>query len=110
MEEWQPAGRLQIIFIKTNIFDYNMSKIEVYCTKICPYCRNAESFLNRKGVEYTKIFVDNDPDLWKQMEERSKRRTVPQIFIGDFHVGGFDDMMEMEADGKLETLLQQAMG
>ena len=85
-----------------------MPKIEVYCTEVCPYCRSAEMLLTRKGVEYTKIPVDNDPEEWRAMEERSRRKTVPQIFIDDYHVGGFDDMAALDAEGKLDQLLEIA--
>ncbi len=84
-----------------------MPKIEVYATQTCPYCRMAEALLDRKGVEYTKIFIDGDAEAWTKMEERSKRKTVPQIFIGDHHVGGFDDLSALNAAGELDPLLEQ---
>jgi glutaredoxin 3 len=83
-----------------------MPKIEVYATQTCPYCRMAEALLDRKGVEYTKIFIDGDTEAWAMMEERSKRKTVPQIFIGDHHVGGFDDLSALNAAGELDPLLE----
>mgnify|MGYP002725447431 CR=1 FL=1 len=83
-----------------------MPKIEIYCTKSCPYCRMAEALLDHKGAEYTKIFIDGDPEGWAAMEQRSRRRTVPQIFIGETHVGGFDDLSALNAAGKLDPLLQ----
>ncbi len=83
-----------------------MPKIEVYCTQTCPYCRMAEALLELKGVEYTKIFIDGDAEAWSQMELRSKRKTVPQIFIGDYHVGGFDDLSALNAAGELDPLLE----
>ncbi len=83
-----------------------MPTIEVYCTQTCPYCRMAEALLDRKGAQYTKIFVDGDAEGWKAMEKRSGRRTVPQIFIGDTHVGGFDDLSALNAAGKLDPLLE----
>ncbi len=82
-----------------------MSKVVVYSTKFCPYCDRAKSLLQRKGVGYKELKVDKDMALMKEMMEKSKRRTVPQIFIGDYHVGGYDDMAELDAAGKLDTLL-----
>jgi glutaredoxin 3 len=67
----------------------------------------AEALLERKGAEYTKIFIDGDADAWAKMEARSKRKTVPQIFIGDLHVGGFDDLSALNAAGELDPLLEQ---
>ena len=84
-----------------------MPKIEIYATQTCPYCRMAEALLDRKGVEYTKIFIDGDADAWTKMEARSKRKTVPQIFISDYHVGGFDDLSALNASGELDPLLEQ---
>ena len=84
-----------------------MPNIEVYATQTCPYCRMAEALLERKGAEYTKIFIDGDADACAKMEARSKRKTVPQIFIGDLHVGGFDDLSALNAAGELDPLLEQ---
>ena len=83
-----------------------MAKIVMYCTAVCPYCINAERLLLRKGVtEIEKIRVDLDPQQRLIMEQRSRRRTVPQIFIGDRHIGGFDDMVELDQAGELAPLL-----
>lgn len=82
-----------------------MSKVIVYGTKFCPYCDRAKSLLQRKGVTYKEIKVDQDMAQMREMMEKSKRRTVPQIFIGDYHVGGYDDMAELDAAGKLDGLL-----
>jgi glutaredoxin 3 len=62
--------------------------------------------LSRKGVPINRIAVDNDPDMWVKMEQLSRRSTVPQIFIGDYHVGGYDDLAALERDGKLDPLLE----
>jgi len=78
----------------------------MYCTRFCPYCVSADRLLSRKGVPFTRIAVDNDPDMWATMEKLSRRNTVPQIFIGDYHVGGYDDLAALERDGKLDTLLE----
>ena len=84
-----------------------MAKIVMYCTAVCPYCINAERLLLRKGVtEIEKIRVDLDPEQRLIMEQRSQRRTVPQIFIGDRHIGGFDDMVELDQAGELAPLLK----
>jgi glutaredoxin 3 len=82
-----------------------MSEVLMYCTRFCPYCIRAEQVLTRKGVEIIKISVDNKPDLWDEMEKKTGRDTVPQIYIGDYHVGGYDDMIELDIDGELDVLL-----
>ena len=83
-----------------------MPKIEMYTTAMCPFCVRAKRLLDKKGVEYTEIRVDQHPDRWGEMEQRSGRNTVPQIFIGDTHVGGFDDLSELDMDDKLDPLLE----
>ena len=83
-----------------------MAQITMYCTGVCPYCTMAERLLKRKGVEIIeKIRVDLDPPKMAEMMERTGRRTVPQIYIDDFHVGGFDDLSELDQEGKLDPLL-----
>jgi len=83
-----------------------MIDIRMYCTAFCPYCVQAEMLLKAKGVaEITKIFVDTIPDGFKDMIELSGRRTVPQIFIGDQHIGGFDDLAALDRQGGLDPLL-----
>ena len=85
------------------------AKIRMYATAVCPYCVRAEQLLRRKGVQdIEKIRVDQDPARRDEMISLTGRRTVPQIFIGDTHVGGCDDLYELEHQGKLDTLLQQA--
>lgn len=79
--------------------------IVIYSTAACPYCVRAKRFLDAKGVSYTELRVDLDPALRQQMEHKSQRRSVPQIFISDHHVGGFDDMWRLDQSGKLDTLL-----
>ncbi|MBD8067014.1 glutaredoxin 3 [Devosia sp. PTR5] len=84
-----------------------MAKIEIYTTPTCPYCHAAKSLLNEKGADYTEITV-LDPELRQKMTERAHgRRTVPQIFIGETHVGGYDDMAALDRQGKLDPLLAQ---
>lgn len=83
-----------------------MAKVSMYCTAVCPYCVMAERLLKSKGVDdIHKIRVDLDPKQRVEMMERTGRRTVPQIYIGDMHVGGFDDLSVLDRSGKLEGLL-----
>jgi len=84
-----------------------MPHVRMYSTRICPYCMRAERLLNKKGVQVDKILVDHDPAEMTKMIEITGRRTVPQIFIGDRHVGGYDDLVDLDLDGELEPLLQQ---
>ncbi|MCL6555894.1 MAG: glutaredoxin 3 [Burkholderiales bacterium] len=83
-----------------------MAKVIMYCTAVCPYCNMAERLLTRKGVtQIEKIRVDLDPARREEMMARTGRRTVPQIYIGDYHVGGFDDLSALDQEGKLDALL-----
>lgn len=83
-----------------------MKPIDIYTTLVCPYCVRAKALLGRKGATYQEIRVDLDDDTRAKMMERSGgRRTVPQIFIGDYHVGGCDDLHELEKEGRLDALL-----
>jgi glutaredoxin 3 len=83
-----------------------MAKITMYCTAVCPYCVAAERLLNSKGVsQIDKVRIDLQPGLREEMMERTGRRTVPQIYIDDRHVGGFDDLSALNAKGKLDPLL-----
>ena len=83
-----------------------MPRISMYCTAWCPYCIAAERMLANKGVvEIEKIRVDLEPARRAEMMQRSGRRTVPQIYIDDFHVGGFDDLSALNQAGKLEVML-----
>jgi glutaredoxin 3 len=83
-------------------------KITVYTTPWCPYCHSAKALLKKKGVAFEEIDVQ-DPALRQQMMLKSQgRRTVPQIFIGDRHVGGSDDLHELDRRGGLDALLQPA--
>jgi glutaredoxin 3 len=82
--------------------------ISMYCTGFCPYCQMAERLLRSKGVtEIFKIRVDLEPPRRSEMMQRTGRRTVPQIYIGDFHVGGFEELAAMNADGRLDPLLHE---
>jgi len=83
--------------------------VTMYSTAVCPYCLQAERLLASKGVkDITKIRVDQDPARRDEMIARTGRRTVPQIFIGDTHVGGFDDLAALDHAGKLAPLLAGA--
>jgi len=86
-----------------------MAKVVMYCTAVCPYCVAAERLLKSRGVtEIEKIRIDLDPAKQDEMIARTGRRTVPQVFIGDTHVGGFDDTSALDAAGGLVPLLDRA--
>ena len=85
-----------------------MAKVVMYCTAVCPYCTRAEQLLNRKGVsDIEKIRVDLRPELRVAMIEKTGRRTVPQIFINDHHIGGYDELASLNHAGKLDPLLSK---
>jgi glutaredoxin 3 len=84
-----------------------VAAVLIYCTAACPYCEAAERLLADKGVaDLTRIRVDLEPSRRAEMDTKSGRRTVPQIWIGDRHVGGYDDLFELERAGELDALLQ----
>ncbi|MEO7761419.1 MAG: glutaredoxin 3 [Casimicrobiaceae bacterium] len=83
-----------------------MPKITMYSTAVCPYCVRAERLLRAKGVtEIDKVRIDLDPTRQAEMMDRTGRRTVPQIFIGDTYVGGCDELYALEHEGRLAPLL-----
>jgi glutaredoxin 3 len=82
--------------------------IVVYATGWCPYCQRARGLLAKKGLTFTEIDVDEDGKLREEMIARSGRRTVPQIFIGEKHVGGCDDLDALDGSGELDRLIQGA--
>jgi glutaredoxin 3 len=83
-----------------------MRPVEIYTTPICPYCLAAKRLLQKKGVEYSEIDVSRDPALREAMIQRARgRRTVPQIFVGEVHVGGCDELYDLDQAGKLDPLL-----
>lgn len=85
--------------------------VRMYTSAVCPYCIRAEQLLNRRGVtELEKLRVDLDPSLREEMMRITGRRTVPQIFIGDYHVGGCDDLIDLERSGRLDSLLAGVAG
>jgi len=79
--------------------------VVMYTTSWCPYCERARRLLTRKGVTFSEIDVESAPEKRAEMQQKSGRRTVPQIFIGDTHVGGSDDLHALEDAGKLDALL-----
>ncbi len=83
-----------------------MPHVKMYCTAVCPYCVMAEKLLTKKGVtDIEKIRVDLDPARREEMMQITNRRTVPQIYLGERHIGGFDDLAALDAEGGLEPLL-----
>ena len=84
-----------------------MAEIVIYSTQVCPYCVKAKQLLSAKGATYQEIDIRRDPALVEEVQTRSGgRKTVPQIFIGDLHVGGCDDLYALNAAGKLDGLLK----
>ena len=86
-----------------------MSKVKIYTTPICPYCVRAKALLKKKGAAFDEVDVFMDADARQEMEDKSNgARTVPQIFIGEKHVGGCDELYELESDGALDHLLSKS--
>lgn len=83
-----------------------MSEVILYTTAVCPYCVAAKNFLKSKGANYSEVRVDTDPEARARMMERTKRTSVPQIFINDTHVGGYDDLVALDRAGGLKPLLE----
>jgi glutaredoxin 3 len=82
-----------------------MKHVKIFTTPWCPYCVRAKRLLEKKGVSYQEIDVAEDDEARVRLAEQTGRRTVPQIFIGEHHVGGSDDLHDLEAQGKLDALL-----
>ncbi|HSY97661.1 MAG TPA: glutaredoxin 3 [Steroidobacteraceae bacterium] len=82
--------------------------VTVYVSDWCPYCERAKGLLSQKKVAFSEINVEDEPKFREEMMARSKRRTVPQIFIGDKHIGGCDDLFELDRSGELDRLIQGA--
>ncbi len=80
----------------------------MYCTAACPFCQSAERLLAGKGARIDKVRVDLEPARRAEMVQKSGRRTVPQIWIGERHVGGYDELYALEREGGLDPLLQAA--
>jgi glutaredoxin 3 len=85
-----------------------MKKVMIYTTPVCPYCMRAKRLLQKKGVAYEEIDVAGDDAAREQLAERTGLQTVPQIFIGEEHVGGSDDLHALEQAGKLDAMLAEA--
>lgn len=84
-----------------------MNKVVMYCTGFCPFCTRAEALLAKRGVsEIEKVRIDTDPEQRELMMKTTQRRTVPQIFIGQTHVGGYDDLAALDRSGDLMPLLE----
>lgn len=82
-----------------------MVEILIYTSRICPYCTMAKRLLDRKGLKYIEINVDENPAIREEMMAKTKRRTVPQIYIGNLHVGGFDELYKLEQQKELDDIL-----
>ncbi len=82
-----------------------MPDVVIYLTPACPYCTRARQLLDRKGVNYALIDVSGSSRLWSEMTRLSQRDTVPQIFVDDRHIGGYDNMVALDMDGELDKLL-----
>lgn len=83
-----------------------MPNITMYTTAICPYCVAAKNFLKSRGATWSEVRIDTDPAARAQMMERAKRTSVPQIFIGERHVGGYDELVALDRAGGLKPLLE----
>ncbi|MDB3989342.1 glutaredoxin 3 [Pseudomonadales bacterium] len=81
------------------------NQIVMYTTRFCPFCVRAKHLLSRKGAAFEDISVDGNPELRREMMNKSGQHTVPQIWIGDYHVGGCDELMQLERQGKLDEYL-----
>jgi glutaredoxin 3 len=82
-----------------------MLEVIVYSTAVCPYCINAKNLLQAKNIKFTEVMVDNSQEKYVEMLDKSGRRTVPQIFIGELHIGGFDDLKALNESGELDNIL-----
>lgn len=82
-----------------------MSQVVLYTTRFCPFCIRAKQLLDSKRVNYKEIPVDNQPEMRRELQQKSGQRTVPQIWIGDHHVGGCDELFALERGGQLQAML-----
>lgn len=82
-----------------------MKSVKIYTTRTCPYCMAAKDLLTQKAVEFEEVVTDDKPAIRQELLARTGQRTVPQIWIGDHHVGGCDDLFQLEREGKLNDLL-----
>ncbi len=86
------------------------SKVLIYTMTICPYCIAAKKLLKKKGVAFEEVNLDQHPERWAECEKRSGRETVPQIFFGDRHIGGCDDLDALNKSGELDRLIKEMSG
>lgn len=93
--------------LETDLSDITSPRITIYSSAVCPYCMAAKNFLKSKGHAWTEVRIDTDPAERQRMVAMAKRTSVPQIFVGDVHVGGYDDMMAMHRAGTFEPLLAE---
>jgi len=85
------------------------AKVEIYTWRTCPFCIRAKHLLKQKGIDFTEYSIDGDEAARTQMSQRAKgRRSLPQIFINDRHIGGCDDIHDLDAEGALDALLQES--
>ena len=83
-----------------------MVAVDIYTSRTCPYCSRAKAFLNSKGVRFRELLVDGNPEIISEALKRSNgRRTVPQIFIENYHVGGYNNLLQLDREGKLDSML-----
>ena len=87
-----------------------MAAVKVYSTDVCAYCGAAQMLLKKKRVDFDVILINRDPDGLNELRERTERTSVPQVFVGDVHVGGFDELCALDESGELDTLLAQHAG
>ena len=88
-------------------FRQNKPEITIYSTAVCPYCVAAKNFLKSQGLDWTEVRIDQDLDARSLMLARAKRTSVPQIFVNEVHIGGYDDMIALHRNGKWQLLLQE---
>ena len=93
------------MFPETDLSDATSPAITIYSSAICPYCVMAKNFLRSKGLAWNEVRIDVDPAERERMVARTRRTSVPQIFVGETHVGGYDEMMALHRAGKFEPLL-----
>ncbi len=85
-----------------------VADVTLYSTAVCPYCVAAKNFLKSRGIGWTEVRIDTDPEARKALMERTRRTSVPQIFINDTHVGGFEELVGLDRRGELNALLEAA--
>lgn len=88
-------------------FSHGKPEITIYSTAVCPYCVAAKNFLQSQGLDWIEVRIDQDPDARALMLARAKRTSVPQIFVNEVHIGGYDDMIALHRNGKWRPLLQE---